>query len=259
MKNYIPAWVKYILWFVFKAPQRKYHSLSLMLDIKGWAWYYYRKRVPVKQLEKISICTGLHNRTNQYLQHVLASIRKADNKQLIELCIFDCGTPDIDELKKELDAIGISYQLRSQTLTFTRASTFNKAVELASSNIVFLCDADISLPHNIVHLCNQFTGKKRAWFPVVFFLFEQKPAIANNDNGTWEFYSGHGMVACLKSDFEQIGKLNEAYTTWGGEDNDLWKRMYEHQFTIIRNKQPNLFHHWHASLNPKYTHLNKHS
>jgi hypothetical protein len=61
----------------------------------------------------------------------------------------------------------------------------------------------------------------------------------------------------MRNDFINIGKLNENFTTWGGEDNDLWKRFHQDDFVVIRNRERGLFHHWHETHNRKFVHLNK--
>lgn len=253
----MPAKIKYPLWYLFKAPQRRLSPLSLFNDLRGLALLLWYQLFPKRVLLPVSICTGIYNRSDNYLNQFLPSIRKAAHQELIELSVFDCGSTDINDLKA---AIKSSWNgalvFNAAQMPFSRSATFNKAVAQASHSIIFICDADMSVPGNIVQLCNNYTAKKRVWYPVVYFLFKDKPAVVAPGNGVWEQYSGKGMLACLKEDFNATGGLNERFTTWGAEDNELWERFYQNGFTVISNRQQGMIHHWHTTHNKKYAHLN---
>jgi glycosyltransferase involved in cell wall biosynthesis len=257
IKSVLPAGSKYPFWYIFKAPQRRLHRLSLLNDLSGITLYLFYRVFPKKRLKPISICTGLLNRSDNYLQQLLPAINKAGNQDLIELSVFDCNSTDIPALEQEIRKQWKGKLVfRSEPVAFSRSYTFNRAVEQATSPVVFICDADMSVPENIVRLCNQYTGHKRVWYPIVYFLFRDKPAVIAPGNGVWEQYSGKGMVACLKEDFTAIGKLNERFTSWGAEDNELWERFYKAGYTVITNRQPGMLHHWHTTHNKKYAHMN---
>ncbi|MES2655503.1 MAG: galactosyltransferase-related protein [Bacteroidota bacterium] len=257
LKSKIPAFISFPFWYVFKAPQRKVSGYTLYADIQGILIFLYRQLVPKKPLQPISICTGIYNRSDNYLNNLLASLNNATHKELIELSVFDCNTNDIENLQA---AIRQQWKgklvFNSENRAFSRSYSFNKAVAQAASPIVFICDADLSLPQNIVSLCNNYVSKKTVWFPIYFFLFKNKPVKVAKENGEWEQYGSKGMFACTKKAYEQIGGLNEQYTTWGYEDTELWLRFHQEHYTIIRNQQANFFHHWHTTHNPKYAHLN---
>jgi len=258
IKKIMPKSLKKLLWFVFKAPQRKFSKGSFYRDLKGLCIYHLSAFLFRKQkLEPITICTGIFNRSDNYLNLFLPSVASCSNKDLISLSVFDCGSNDVENLEQQIKNIwagDLDYNLKH--MPFTRAKSFNRAVKYAKTKYVFLCDADMTIPKDIVLLVNRYVAYKRVWFPKCFFLYKNMNSKQLYKNGEWLNYDATGMVACLKSDFLAIGGLDETYLTWGGEDTDLWKRFHEAQFIVIRNKQRGLLHHWHPSHNPKYQHLN---
>lgn len=257
IKSTIPDRLKFPFWFLFKAPQRSVNRKSIFKDLWGLLIFIRFSIFPKTKLQPISICTGIYNRSNNYLSQLLESISKAENAHLIELSVVDCHSTDILNLEEQIRSKWngrIQFTLMNEA--FARSKTFNRAVKQATSPIVFICDADMWLPTNIVSLCNSFTGSKRVWYPIYFFLYKNRPPHVAPENGEWEQYGSKGMLACLKKDYEKIGGLNEVYTVWGHEDTDLWERFHAEGYTIIRNRQKNFFHHWHQSFNPKYTFMN---
>lgn len=243
--------VNFALWYLFKSPQRKLGWYTLLLDLQGIVIYLYRKYFPRKKLRKVTICTGIKNRTQAYLSQVVESCKRTHHPHLIELSVVDCSSDDIDNLEQAIKK-NWNGPLHFSVLNipFMRSHSFNKAVEQSITDIVFLCDADMTVPPDIVKLCNNYTGKKISWFPIVYNLFKNKPPVIAEGNGEWLVFRGKGMMACEKKDFIEAGKLSEAFTTWGGEDDEFWERLLQKHFIIIRNKQPGLLHHWHPSLNP---------
>lgn len=257
IKKSIPNSFKYPFYYLFKAPQRRFAPSSLYFDLCGIGIYIWYTLFPFKKLKPITICTGIYNRSDNYLNHLLQSINQAKHQHLITLSVFDCNSNDIADLET---AIRKHWQgdliFNSENTKFSRAYTFNKAVSQSTTDIVFICDADLSLPKNIVAYCNFFTAPKRVWYPIFFFLYKNKPAIIAKQNGEWEQYGSKGMLACLKQDWENIGGLNQAYTVWGKEDTELWENFHKQQYTIVRNRA-HILHHWHSSHNPKYQFMNE--
>jgi len=252
-KSKLPQWIKYPLWWVFKAPQRRFGVQSLLLDLKGIALRYF----PIKpKPQRLSICVGLYNRSDIFLKHFLPSLAKCSNAPLIELSVFDCGSNDCVSLEAEIRArYQGNFVFTSESHTFSRSFAINKAVQQCSNELIFLCDADFSLPENIVELCTNNSRNNSFWFPIVFYLYKNKAAVFNSKNGEWMLWGGKGLVACSKSNFEDVGALNEAFTEWGREDEEFWLRCHQHKKIVIRNKCKGLLHHWHPSLNPKYKKL----
>jgi len=253
-KKRIPQFVKFPLWYLFKAPQRKLGWHTLLNDITGILLFlFYQLLAPFVKLKPISICVGIYNRSDMFLDYFIPSLLKVKHLQFVELSIFDCNSDDKDDL---LLAIKKKYHgslvFNSEPINFSRAKSFNKAVKQSKHQKIFICDADFSIPDNIVTLVNLYTLFNTIWFPIVFYLFKDKPAIVHTANGQWMQWGGKGLLACNKKEFIKIGMLNEDYTSWGFEDEDLWQRFHQKKYIIIRNKCTGLLHHWHPSKNPKY-------
>ena len=88
-KTYIPQFIKFPLWYVTKAPQRKLGLYTLFLDIKGIFQFLIYSLIPVSSPKPISICVGLKNRSDIFLNNFIKSLNKCENLHLIELSIFD--------------------------------------------------------------------------------------------------------------------------------------------------------------------------
>lgn len=258
VKVIIPSKIKFVLWYLFKSPQRELGWSTLISDLRGILIFLFRRKIKNAQLQPITICTGILNRSHNYLNYVIGSLQNAPHKELIELSIFDCGSSDLPDFEQQVKEQWLGkVSFTTVQTNFSRSFTFNRAVEQASGKIIFLCDADMSLPEDIVEICNRLTGPKIAWFPIYFYLYKNKPATTEKGNGLWDQYGGKGLLACLKEDFMKMGGLSEQFIAWGGEDTDLWERMHRNRFTIIRNKQDGLIHHWHTTHNPKYQYMNE--
>jgi len=257
IKKLIPNSIKYPFYFIFKAPQRGFAPKSIIYDLLGIGIYIWYALFPFKKLKPITICTGIYNRSNNYLTHLLQSIKNAKHQHLITLSVYDCNSNDIPNLSSEIRKQWKGNLIfKTENIKFSRAYAFNKAVGESLTAIVFICDADLSLPKNIVAYCNYFTGIKRVWYPIFFFLYNNKPIVIAKQNGEWEQFGSKGMLACLKQDWNNIGGLNENYTTWGREDTELWENFHKNNYTIVRNRAK-ILHHWHSSHNPKYKFMNE--
>lgn len=257
IKSLIPNEYKYPLWWILKSPQRTIGKQTLLNDLKGIIIFCFRTFLPFKPLQPISICTGIKNRSDNYLNHFLASVNQMENLHLIELSVFDCGSDDIDDLEERIrEKWKGKLVFNREDVKFTRSYSFNKAIRQSSNKLVLCCDADLSLPKDMVKWCNQYTARKQTWFPIYYFLYKGKPAVIAEGNGEWDQYGSRGLFSCYKDDFERAGAFDESYQVWGGEDIDLWTRFHRMGYTVIRSRKKGLFHRWHTTFNPKYMHMN---
>jgi hypothetical protein len=255
-KTYIPQPIKFPLWYITKAPQRKLGLYTLFLDIKGIFQFLIFSIIPATSPKPISICVGIKNRSDIFLKNFIQSLNNCKNLHLIELSVYDCKSTDIPDLET---AIRNNFKgnliFKSEDIPFSRAKAFNKSVLQSTNNLIFICDADFSIPSNIVSLVNKFTKFNSIWFPIVFYLYKNKPEFYSKSNGEWMQWGGKGILACQKVDFLKIGMIDETFIQWGGEDEELWLRFHKNHYTIIRSKNKKLLHHWHPSENPKYKKL----
>lgn len=257
IKALIPHAWKYPFWWLFKSPQRAFGWQTLGQDLAALSVFIFHIFYRQKKLQRISVCTGTYNRTGMYLDHLLESVLLADHPELIELSVYDCGSGDAAELEHGIRKKWRGQlQFHSEPAKFSRAFAFNRAVAQSTADIIFICDADMSIPADIVRLCNQYTAPRIAWYPIVFYLFRDQPAVISRSTGHWMQFGGKGMLACRKQDFLAIGGIDESFTEWGREDDELWERFVKAGYRIIRNRQRGLLHHWHPSFNPKYKIVN---
>lgn len=256
IKSFIPASWKFPLWWIFKSPQRKFGRHTFSNDMSAMLAFCFYRFIRFKKLQPVSICVGIYNRSEIFMNGFLNSISKVKNQNLIELSVFDCGSIDVVNLEAEIrKKWNGNLVFSKEKIKFTRASAFNKAVEQSTSEIIFVCDADMNIPEDIVSICNHYTSKKLVWYPIVFYVLKDMPPIISKAYGHWMQHGGKGMFASRKSEFYNVGKLNESFTEWGKEDDDLWERFMKSGYKIIRNREDGLIHNWHPSYNPKYQKL----
>lgn len=256
MKSRLPNSIKFPLWWIFKSPQRSFGWLTLWQDLAGLFRVFYRKNFVSASLKPISICVGIYNRSDLFLAHFVPSLSQCAHQNLIELSVFDCGSTDMPNLKARIQEIYKGPLIfRSEPTNFTRSSSFNNAVKQANNELLFICDADFSLPKNLVQLIANYTSAHTFWFPIVFYLYKNKPAAFHPNNGEWMLYGGKGILACYKNDYEKAGCLDEQFTSWGGEDEAFYLSCYAAKMKIIRTREKHLLHHWHPSFNPKFKKL----
>jgi len=241
VKKFLPNAVKYPFWYLLKAPQRSISSGTLWRDIRGLFIYFFRQ-FRKKENYTISICIGIANRTQMLLHHVLPSLLAIEKNENIELSIYDMGSEDYilleEEIRKNWKGKLIFTHVEEK---FTRSKAFNQAVNQSTGDVIFICDADMSFPSDLVSQIQQLVRKNIVWYPIYYANGPDD----KHKTGKWLWWSAKGMLACLKSDFEKVGKLNETYTNWGFEDEDLWKRFHQNKFVVIRQKLKGLIHHYH--------------
>jgi glycosyltransferase involved in cell wall biosynthesis len=253
MKRYLPNSIKYPLWWLLKSPQRALGFGTVIRDIKG-LFYILLSYNPIKSKPKpISICVGIKDRSQQFISHFLPSLNSCLYLSMVELSVFDCGSTDVPNLQQEIQSVFKGKLIfRSEPKPFERSHSFNQAIRQSTHDIIFVCDADFSLPPNLVQACNDFTRFNSFWFPIVFYLYKNRKPLYGKRNGEWMLWGGKGIFASNRKDFEAVGGLDETYKTWGGEDEEFWLRCHSKQYCILRSREPQLLHHWHPSLNPKY-------
>ena len=109
LKSLVPDFIKYFLWFVFKSPQRKIGWFTLKLEVYAYLKVFYASIFGFKPLIKISICVGIYNRSEIFLKYFVSSLSRCKHQDLIELSVFDMGSDDIKDLKKEIELIDFHY------------------------------------------------------------------------------------------------------------------------------------------------------
>lgn len=176
------------------------------------------------------------------LSNLIQSLNQCQHKELIQLCIFDCGTPNIQNDISQ--AWSGPLYLTSCEMNFTRTYSLNQAVELCPADYVFLCDADMIVPEDLVLQFFRHVGEKKAWFPICFSLRKGKDPIISPDYGWWRD-TGFGMAGFRKVDYQELGGHDTNFKTYGDEDIDLFKRSKRDGLKTVRENCLGLFHKWH--------------
>jgi glycosyltransferase involved in cell wall biosynthesis len=244
LKKFIPTVLKKPFWWLFKAPQHKVGGFVYATEIRGYLVLFLHRILPFKKkLQPVTLCVSNKNRSQALLQFLAASLQKANHKDLIYLSVFDCGSEDRIYLEQELNRLfGEKLIFKTEAIPFARSYAINQAVSRASTDLVFITDADISVPVDIVEKINFYARRNRVWFPIT-------SAFINKEETITEWYTeGKGLTACNKKQFQSMGGYDESITNWGGEDNDFWIRCWENKLFPVRSKEKDLIHHWHPSV-----------
>lgn len=246
VKKLIPNSWKYPYYWLFKSPQRQFGFKTLVPDLKGVFLFPFLKYCYRPQLKNLAVCVGIKDRNYNLINHLIKSLNHCQYRDKITLSVFDCGSEDVENPETEIRKHWKGKLIfNSQPVQFARAYSFNRAVMQADEALIFICDADMQVPENLLRLCNAYTSFRMVWYPIVFYLYQNKPSVESKENGYWMKFSGKGMLACKKQDFIEIGMLNEQFTEWGREDDELWERFVKAGYCILRNRQKGLIHHWH--------------
>jgi len=205
----------------------------------------------------ISICVVNKNRTNNLINYVISSMNEVYGKENIELSLFDFGSTDIDNFNKTIKSKWSGKLVLSiEEKPFHKTYGLNKVAEQVTSDKLFFCDADMTLPKTFVEDFEARVKPGQAWFPVCFSLYENKPKIITKENGWWRV-AGFGMAGVYKKDFFNVGAHNIKFRWWGGEDEELYKRLLKKGFKIVRDQYSGLFHNWHPQDNNDDWHANR--
>jgi hypothetical protein len=239
--------LKRLAWFLLKSPQRRLVGWqTLFTDLRGVLSVSWN-RLFRGEAEEIWVCTGLLNRSDHFLNVLLPSLLAARKQGArIALSVADCDSSDHTGLEAAIrERWDGTLVFSSVSETFARSRCFNRAIRQAKGSLYFICDADMSVPPNLGRLLSRYVSTYSAWVPVCRFMLGPKP-----EDG-WKYHSaGTGNLACTKEHLERSGMLNEAITSWGGEDWDLFFRLYRAGIMPLRTRCHHLVHHHHPSLKP---------
>jgi len=197
----------------------------------------------------ICVCIGVRNRSNMLLKFAIPSLNNCNKKEEIALSIFDCHSNDITNLEKHINNIwkGKLYYTNSKD-KFTRSGATNESVRQCEEEKIFISDADVSVPKNLIIAIENYVSSDKTWFPMTFMLNKGEPPIVGSKGGFSRW--GCGMVGINKKKFFREGPLDVKFSQVKKRHEDT--RFYRGvSGTIRRHPCKELFHNWHPT-GPKF-------
>ncbi len=234
--------LKRFAWFIFKSPQRKILGYGTFIcDLKGLFSMVFGK----KSKETIWVCVGLKDRTENF-KRLVESLTVIHKNQNFALSVHDQCSADSRELELWLKANWPGKLIwSSEKADFNRSRAFNRAMYQATGNLVFICDADITLPPNLEQLIRKYTRPSTAWFPICQWQLK-------HDSREWMWFTkGAGLFSAHKIWHKNSLGYDESITGWGGEDWNQFFRMYKGGVMPLRTRCTGLYHHWHEPTEPQ--------
>lgn len=232
--------LKRFAWFWLKSPQRKLLGFSTVFtDLKG----LMEIAVYPKPRGTVWICVGNKDRS-EALKRLILSLNE-NTEADFGLSVADAGSADAKSLHSWIQKHWTRPLIWSEAEeVFSRSKVFNRAIRQAPGDLVMVCDADMTVPHDLEQRIRSFIRPHAAWFPVCQYQLHQ-------DDEAWKWLSaGTGLLAMHKTWHAGAGLLDETIAEWGGEDWDWFFRFYRTGIVPIRTRETGLYHHWHASLAP---------
>lgn len=185
----------------------------------------------------IAICTTIKGRNHALFDYLIPSLPKG-----VALSVCDCND---ESILPQIQACynGELYYSHIPKEPFIKTPMLNKTEEILPPHIawLFFADVDMTLPPDFVGQFSVNVTRGEVWFPICFTLDEG--ASIECPRGHWRHY-GYGMCGFFRSDFHDIGRWDEKYTVYGGEDNDMYDRCVK-RFKVARENCEGLFHNWH--------------
>lgn len=212
-------------------------------------------------MRSVSVICAVRNRFLHFARMVQA-FEDAHDRELVELVAVDFASDDGDVQAQLKGSLLRTVYVRLDP-PFRRAGGLNVGFGHSTSEVVFFCDADIIVPSSIVDTILGVVKPGVAYFPICRDLgtaVDPRAALAPQLKqpgalGRWRT-AGYGMCAFTREDFGRIGKWDESFVRWGGEDNELYTRSRRKGIRAVRKKLHGLFHLHHprarAFLNRHY-------
>ena len=234
--------LKRFAWFWLKSPQRKRLGFlsTIVTDFRGLRGLAFQP----KSREAIWVCVGVKDRTEN-LKRLVQSLIKINQNGAFALSVYDQGSADANALQAWLKEHWLdAFVWQSIPTEFTRAVACNRAVEQAKGDLIFVCDADMTVPAELEKQIRRYVRCFSAWFPVC-------QSQLSPDKTDWKWLTaGTGLFAAHKQWHAKALVYNETLSQWGGEDWDLFFKFYQNGIMPLRTRCAGLYHHWHPSLEP---------
>lgn len=114
---------------------------------------------------------------------------------------------------------------------YSRSRAFNAGAAAARGRVLILHDNDLLVPERYAECAWKFIGEGHEIVNLkrfIFYLSEGIPAGQSPLAGKIEFVlenaTGGGSLAVTRETFEALGRMDESFEGWGGEDVEFWQR-----------------------------------
>jgi len=209
------------------------------------------------QMPEVSFIIG--HRGTERLQLLLKTLESVAAQSG---CLVECIVVEQDHkpLIKDLLPSWVRYvftPLAESKTAYSRSWAFNEGAEVAKSNCLIFHDNDLLVPTcyaaQTLKYCEQgfdFINLKR----FIFYLTQESTRALGSGadiNSKLEIESimqnalGGGSIGAARDAFNKIGKFDQRFVGWGGEDTEFWERACT--LNIWSHTYLPLIHQWHAS------------
>lgn len=171
------------------------------------------------------------------IPHLLAVLSTIASQRDVSLeCIVVEQSPRPELARRLPPWVRYAHQDWPEDLGYGRAHAFNLAAELARAPLLVMHDNDMLIPDDYV---TSLSRRAREGFEVVnlkrfIFYLERSETRRFFESGrlsrapkietVLQNLLGGGSVAITKHAFREIGRFDESFVGWGGEDVDFWER-----------------------------------
>ena len=161
---------------------------------------------------------------------VLKSIAAQQGIQTECIVVEQAASPQIrghlpDGIRYVHDPIG------APEAPYSRSRAFNAGAALARGRVLILHDNDLLVPERYAEHAWKLVGEGFEVVNLKRFIFYRSEGIhagqsplAGNVESVLENATGGGSLALARDVFEALGRMDESFEGWGGEDVEFWQR-----------------------------------
>ena len=186
------------------------------------------------------------------------------NGENVRLVLATYGKDDVISVRKSVQEYqekypGAEFRVVHGEGQFSRGRALDLGLSVLNRNeLAFLCDVDMTFDLPFLNRCrlNTIQGR-RVYYPEFFkyynmdyvYRFKRKPLTytIKREHGHWATYS-YGMLCIYKSDYTAVGGFDTSIVGWGGEDVELFNKVFSHRLEILKAPDVSLRHHYHDKV-----------
>ena len=178
------------------------------------------------------------------------------NKLRFIVIDYECD----NTLKYPMKVSGVTLKVYKTNRIYSRSSNINEIAKYVNpNNILLIVDVDMDVKELVLRNIQKYVVPNQVYFPIVWSKYSSESIKIISEtlqSKVWSFTSyegiwrkwGYGMFAMHYDNLERF-KMDEKFTGWGGEDNDLYERVKNAlNITIIRKNERGLVHNWHPKI-----------